>query len=99
MSFAHLYARPGVTFWVLPGTYNVSTTTGISTNGTAASAINLFAAPGARPIFDYAAQAKADANRGILLSADYWHLRGFEIKNAGDNCLNINGSHNWSKTS
>jgi hypothetical protein len=94
VAFAGLYARPGVTFWILPGTYNVSTTTTISINGTAANPINLFAAPGARPVLNYAAQAKVAANRGFEITADYWHLRGFEIKNAGDNCINLSGSHN-----
>ena len=94
VAFAHLYARPGVTFWLLPGTYNIAATTTISTNGTAASPINLFAAPGARPMLNYSTQAQADGNRGFNITADYWHMRGFEIRGAGDNCVAISGSHN-----
>ena len=28
------------------------------------------------------------------MRGDYWHIRGLEIENAGDNCINISGSHN-----
>jgi hypothetical protein len=37
----------------------------------------------------------ADANRGIRLQGWYWHIRGFDIKGAGDNGMYIeNGSYN-----
>ena len=50
-------------------------------------------AGGARPVLDFSAQAFGPL-RGIEMRGDYWVLRGFEIKNAGDNCINISGSYN-----
>ena len=32
--------------------------------------------------------------RGIKISGDYWHIKGIDVINAGDNCINIGGSHN-----
>ena len=95
--YAHALARPGVTIWVLPGTYQFLQPIALSTNGTAANPINLFAAPGARPVLDFAQQKAMPANdnlRGFDIRADYWHLRGFEVKNANDNCIAVSGSNN-----
>lgn len=94
---ANLFAKPGITIWIMPGTYPSSFTVTLANSGTAANPINVFAAPGARPVLDYAAQkamAPDDNKRGINITGDYWHVRGFEIKNANDNGIAISGSHN-----
>ena len=31
---------------------------------------------------------------GLDVQGDYWVFKGFEIKNAGDNCIGVSGSHN-----
>jgi hypothetical protein len=95
--YAHALARPGVTIWILPGTYQFLQPIALSTNGTAANPVNLFAAPGARPVLDFSQQKAMPPNdnlRGFDIRADYWHLRGFEVKNANDNCIAISGSNN-----
>jgi hypothetical protein len=38
--------------------------------------------------------AYSSTNRGIQLSGQYWHIKGFEIYRAGDNGMNISGSNN-----
>jgi hypothetical protein len=88
-------ARPGTTIWVSAGTYKVSATVGIKQNGDADHEINIFAAPGERPVFDFSAQPRGDSSsRGIQISGNYWHLRGFDVTKAGDNCIHISGAHN-----
>jgi len=32
--------------------------------------------------------------RGIQISGAYWHLKGFDVMKAGDNCIHISGSNN-----
>ena len=92
---AHDLATPGSTIWVSPGTYALSDTVKISRSGQPDKPILLSAAPGARPVFDFSAQARgASAARGLQISGDYWHIRGIEVINAGDNCINISGSNN-----
>jgi pectate disaccharide-lyase len=92
---ANLFAQPGLTIWVLPGTYHFSNVTNLGQTGTAANPINVFAAPGARPVLDFAGEPRnVDGNRGINISGSYWHVRGIEVKNAADNCVAIAGSHN-----
>jgi hypothetical protein len=97
VAHAVLFVHAGFTIWILPGTYAYVTPISLGTSGTSASVINLFAAPGTRPVLDFAQQktmTPTDSLRGFNVSGDYWHLRGFEVKNAADNCINISGSHN-----
>jgi len=97
LQHANLFAKPGITIWIMPGTYPTTNTISFANSGTATNMINVFAAPGARPVLDYTAQKAMPANdnlRGINLTGDYWHVRGFEVKNANDNGIAISGSHN-----
>ena len=92
---AETFARPGVTIWILPGTYSSAVSVVLGANGNAGNLINAFAAPGARPVFDFAQQPRGDsASRGIVLSGDFWHLKGLEVRNAGDNGVLVSGSNN-----
>jgi hypothetical protein len=92
---AHARVAAGGTIWLLPGTNMLTATTNISKSGTAAAHIRLQAMAGAaRPVLDFSGQAVASSNRGVNVTADYWEMRGFEIRNAGDNCIAISGSNN-----
>jgi pectate lyase-like protein/PEP-CTERM motif-containing protein/uncharacterized protein DUF1565 len=88
-------AAAGDTIYARNGTYNLSSKLSISKTGTAANPFRLFAYPGETPILDFAGQPDADANRGVELSssADYWHIKGLTIQNAGDNGFNTSGDH------
>jgi hypothetical protein len=88
-------AKPGTTVWVNPGTYPVAQTVVLAGNGEAANPIQIFALPGERPVFDFMAQTRGDGSaRGLEISGTYWHIRGVDVINAGDNCIHISGSHN-----
>jgi hypothetical protein len=85
----------GKTIWLKSGTYAWSTTQKLSKAGSAASPINVFAAPGERPVIDFSGQPRNDSSaRGIQISGSYWHLKGFDVMKAGDNCIHISGSNN-----
>ena len=45
-------------------------------------------------MLDFSAQAFGSSNRGLNFTGDYWIVRGFEIQNAGDNCIAVSGSNN-----
>jgi hypothetical protein len=93
INLAQTFAVAGTTIWVLPGTYQYVAVVKLTKSGTAASPMNIFAAPGARPVLNFALQPRDNDNfRGFDISA-YWHIKGIEIENAGDNCVNISGSH------
>jgi len=86
---------PGGTIWVSAGTYPVAKTVPLARNGEETKPLRIFALPGERPIFDFMAQPRGDsAARGIQISGNFWHLRGLDVRNAGDNCIHISGSHN-----
>jgi hypothetical protein len=91
---ANALARAGSTITVMAGTFSYNVTQDLTQSGTATSPIRLWAAEGARPVIDYANQARASGSRGIELSGNYWHIRGIELKNAGDNGISVSGSNN-----
>lgn len=89
--------RPGVTLWLEPGTYASAVTVDIifKYSGSEAQPVVLQAAPGGRPVLDFTGQTVGnDQARGINLVANYWHIKGIELKKSGDNCIAISGSHN-----
>jgi hypothetical protein len=88
-------ALPGWTIWIKQGTYAHAETIRLARAADAAKPIRIFAAEGARPVLDFDAQPKGDsAARGLQIAGNYFHLRGFDVINAGDNCIHISGAHN-----
>jgi hypothetical protein len=97
LAFAVKRAKPGVKFWLKPGTYASAAPVDIifSYSGTEAMPVTLQAAAGARPVLDFTGQTVGnDDARGLNLLANYWHIKGIELKKTGDNCIAIAGSHN-----
>jgi hypothetical protein len=95
LAAAHERAMPGTTIWVSSGTYGLAETVKLTRKGQADMPISVYAAEGARPVFDFAGQPRGDsAARGLQISGDYWHIRGIDVINAGDNCIHISGSYN-----
>jgi hypothetical protein len=82
----------GDTIYVRGGTHTYSATINISKSGTVTNRCYLLAYPGERPLLDFSSQGLG--LRGIKLSANYWHIRGLDIKGAGDNGMNISKSYN-----
>jgi hypothetical protein len=87
-------ALQGDTIYVRGGTYILATTINISKSGTSANKYYLFAYQEERPILDFSGMAVSGSNRGISVSGSYWHIKGLDVKGAGDNGMNISGSNN-----
>lgn len=88
-------ALPGDTIYVRGGTYSLFSTITISAtkSGTPEQRITLTAFQNETPVLDFSGQKLGD--RGISLRANYWHIKGLQIKGAGDNGMEINfGSNN-----
>jgi hypothetical protein len=62
----------------------------LSKAGQANNLIKLWAYPGETPILD----CTGNTSDGISISGSYYHLRGFEVRNAGHNGINISGNNN-----
>lgn len=85
-------AGPDSLIYMRGGTYSISSTITTTKSGLAGKYIKVWAYPGETPVLDFSTESLG--SRGILVSADYWHFKGLEIKNAGDNGIYISGGHN-----
>ena len=95
-------ANPGDTIYMRGGTYKFSSQTNIGTrDGSSGNHIKVFAYPGETPVID---AINASGYGLALSSANFWHIKGLEVKNAAigimmencnDNILeNLNVHHN-----
>jgi hypothetical protein len=82
----------GDVIFVRGGTYHYSSTISISKSGTETDTCYLLAYNNEKPILDFS--GTAFGKRGMTLSGGYWKIKGFEMKYAGDNALNISGGNN-----
>lgn len=87
--------KPGDNIVMNGGTYVLSTKISIAISGTSDKAINLIVKDGqSRPKLDFSAMPENSSNQGIILAANYWHIKGIDIFKAGDNGLQVKGSNN-----
>jgi len=86
----------GGTIYMRGGTYSLATTQTIAAgnNGTASALKTLSAYSGETPVLNFSAMAEADANRGLALNGNYWHVYGIVVEHAGDNGIFVGGSNN-----
>lgn len=86
-------AQPGDTIFVRGGIYSLTSTISIgsSKSGTSSKMYYLFAYQNERPVLDFSSMSLGSSNRGISLRANYWYIKGFDIKGAGDNGMIIDG--------
>ena len=92
---AILEAMPGDTIYVRGGVYELINTIIITAvkSGSEDQYFTLTAYQNEVPLLDFTKQAFG--SKGISLRANYWHIRGLQIKGAGDNGMEINfGSNN-----
>jgi len=89
-------AAAGVTIYLRGGSYDLTSTLGLSQDGSESDPILLSAYPldDERPLLDFSAMAEDSGNRGLSLSGDYWHVYGVDVLGAGDNGMFVGGSHN-----
>jgi Right handed beta helix region len=86
----------GGTIYARGGKYALGATLTLSKDGTSGSPIVLRAYPldAERPLLDFSSMAEDSANRGLVLSGDYWHVYGLDVFGAGDNGMLVTGAHN-----
>ncbi|MFZ1290937.1 MAG: right-handed parallel beta-helix repeat-containing protein [Melioribacteraceae bacterium] len=84
----------GDTIYLREGTYSQSITLEPPISGDSINYKFLIAYYNEKPIIDFSGQSYSSSNRGIKLTKNYWHLKGIEIKNAGDNGIHISGNYN-----
>jgi hypothetical protein len=77
------------------GNYVFNSKINITVSGTAENNITLIGKEGQnRPKLDFSSMSENSSNQGIILAADYWHIKGIDIYKAGDNGMQIKGHHN-----
>lgn len=87
--------KKGDTIIVNQGTYSFNSRININTSGEQDAIIRLWANPEQeRPQFDFSSMSENSSNQGILLNANYWHIKGIDINKAGDNGLQVKGNSN-----
>ena len=87
--------KAGETIVLNGGTYAMTSKITIATSGTSDKVITLKAKDGAaRPKLDFSVMTESSSNQGIVLSADYWYIKGIDIYKAGDNGMQVKGSNN-----
>ena len=86
-------AKAGDTILLQGGKYSLSSTVKLTSSGTASSPICLMAedAYKKRAEFDFTSQGFGSSNQGIVLNGSWWHLKGIDVHDAGDNGMQISG--------
>lgn len=89
-------AVAGDKIYIRGGNYIFSQSIRLSQSGQDGNMISVFAYPNdeQRPVFDFSSMAESSSNRGVILSGNYWHVKGIDVYNAGDNGMFIGGSYN-----
>ncbi len=88
--------QSGKAIYLRAGAYQYSSTILIAegNNGTSGARKKIYAYGDGEPVVDFSAMAENSSNRGIVLAANYWHVRGITIKGAGDNGMLLAGHNN-----
>ncbi|MEP0366455.1 MAG: Ig-like domain-containing protein [Cyclobacteriaceae bacterium] len=89
-------AVAGEKIYVRGGNYTFGSSIKVGRSGTSSNVITLLAYPNdaERPTLDFSSMSENSSNRGVSLSGNYWHIKGIDFFNAGDNGLFISGSNN-----
>lgn len=88
-------ATAGDSIVVKGGEYIINTKLRLMRSGSAEDPIFLVADDsGERPKFDFSGMVEASSNQGMLLTGNYWHIKGIDVVGAGDNGMKIEGSNN-----
>jgi hypothetical protein len=92
-------AQPGNVIYLRGGTYPLASTIQLTNSGTAVAPITLVAYANEKPALDFSTWHPTNElarafSRGILLTGNFWHVKGLEITGAPDNGIKVEGSHN-----
>ena len=85
---------PDSLIYLRGGIYYDSTTIRFNKSGQAGKPIKVWAYPGELPVIDFIHQPVSTSSRGFQITHNYWHLKGIEIQNAGDNGIHISSWYN-----
>lgn len=83
--------QPGDILYCLGGQYDYSNTINVNASGTSKAFVNIWAAEGETPIFDF--RKIAYGSRGINTKGDYIYMKGLTIRYTGKNGLLHSGSY------
>lgn len=85
---------PGDTIYIRGGTYELTTTIFITavSDGTEDDPVVFAAYDDEVPLLDFSGQPQGD--KGISFKANYWHVKGLQIKGAGDNGMELDFASN-----
>lgn len=86
----------GGTIYMRGGTYNYAASIIIQrgNDGSSGSTKKIFAYNSEVPVLNFSGQGVGTSNRGIVLDALYWHIKGIIVENAGDNGMLLSGNNN-----
>ncbi|NLW30449.1 MAG: DUF1565 domain-containing protein [Fibrobacter sp.] len=84
----------GKVIYLRGGIYRSSNTVLIQKSGSENAPIKMYAYKGEKPVLDFSQMPENSSNRGVVLDADYWHIRGIIIEQAGDNGMLLSGNYN-----
>nr|WP_151734231.1 right-handed parallel beta-helix repeat-containing protein [Paenibacillus tengchongensis] len=96
LSAAITKVAPGGTIYMRGGTYTFSAPVTIERENSGASGQRktIVAYGSEKPVLDFFAQSFASTERGLQIFGHYWHVKGLEVKGAGDNGIFIGGNYN-----
>lgn len=88
--------QAGNAIYLRAGTYKYSSTIVIAegNNGTSSAMKKIYAYGDGTVTIDFSSMSENSSNRGIVLAANYWHVKGITIKGAGDNGMLLAGHYN-----
>lgn len=95
LSLAISNAKAGDSIIVKAVTFTLNGRIRITTSGLSSEKIVLIGEESEnRPKFDFSGMSENSSNQGVILAADYWHVKGIDFVGAGDNGMKIEGSNN-----
>lgn len=86
--------QPGDTIFLRGGQHDYSATITISKSGQDGNMITLQAYQDEVVVLDFNDQPRISNYRGIVLTGDYWHFKGFTVRNSADNGIYTDSSYN-----
>jgi hypothetical protein len=83
---------PGQSIFLRGGVYSHTDTITLSKSANDVNLYKIWAYAGEQPVLDFS--GSPFGARGFIITGNYWHLQGLEIRNAQDNAIKIEGSYN-----
>jgi len=93
--YALTNVKAGQNVFVKGGNYTVDTKITLSTSGTLGNEITVIGqTDGTKAKLDFSSMSENSSNQGIVLTGNFWYIKGIDIYKAGDNGMQIKGNDN-----